>query len=118
MESLQGLSVRTAPCGCVIGLIYGDKVPEGGVELRRRRGVYRQQLVIDHEAGESPLQMEGLENAREFRVRCSWKRLRSSRHESRISQPELDICACLPPRFPESRSQPNISGNNLLWVRV
>jgi hypothetical protein len=58
--------VRTAPCGCVIGLIYGDKVPEGGVELRRRRRVYRQQLVIDREAGESPLQMEDLENAGRF----------------------------------------------------
>jgi len=51
-------------------LIYGDKVPEGGVELRRRRRVYRQQLVIDREAGESPLQMEDLENGREIRVRC------------------------------------------------
>ncbi len=45
----------------VIGLIYGDKVAEGGVELRRRRRVYRQQLVIDREAGESPLPVGGVE---------------------------------------------------------
>jgi hypothetical protein len=79
----------------VIGLIYGNKVLEGGVELRRRRRVYRQKLVIDREAGECQSQVEGLENVREIPVRCSWKRVRARRHKARISQPELDICACM-----------------------
>jgi hypothetical protein len=73
MSSLRGLSgrndsgARRLPGSAeVTGLIYGDKVPEGG-ELLRRRRVYRQQLIVDREAGESPLQREGLENGREIR---------------------------------------------------
>src|ERR1700730_15000539 len=61
----------------VIGLICGDKVPEGGAELLRRRRVHRQQLAIDSEAGGCPLQMEGLENSR--KIRCRWKRVRATR---------------------------------------
>jgi hypothetical protein len=50
----------------VIGLIYGDKVAEGGVELRRRRRVYRQQLVIDSEAGKSLLPVGALRTVGRF----------------------------------------------------
>ncbi|MGH6799803.1 MAG: hypothetical protein ACRECZ_00035, partial [Methylocella sp.] len=58
---------RLRGSGEVIGLIYGDEVPEGGVELRRRRRVYYPQMVTDREASENPLQVEGLENGWEIR---------------------------------------------------
>jgi hypothetical protein len=97
----------------MLGKLGSARVDLAGLAAQVRPGDKRFQ-----DRRQNPLQMEGLENVREIRVRCSWKRLRARRRKARTSQPELDICARLRRRFPESRSQPNISGNKLLWIRV